>query len=226
VLCCVCGCVCLFLFCLSLSVSLCFVCVCLSLSLSLFRFVKGKLIGGCDIIKQMHEDEELVDMFPKQCLPTPTPTNPKPKVTHTQTQTQTQTQAKPQNSDTTDMKRSQLNARLGKLINSSPVMLFMKGTQAAPRCKFSKQVVHILKNEVKVAFGSFDILSDQTVRSGLKAYSNWPTFPQLYVFIVILFVFLCVLFYWKIVVLNCHTRTHTHMHTHTHTRTHTFTHTT
>ncbi|CAH8337593.1 unnamed protein product [Eruca vesicaria subsp. sativa] len=72
-----------------------------------------------------------------------------------------------------------LNTRLEKLTNSHPVMLFMKGTPEEPRCGFSKNVVNILKEE-KVEFGSFDILSDNEVREGLKKFSNWPTYPQLY----------------------------------------------
>lgn len=69
--------------------------------------------------------------------------------------------------------------RLNQLINTSPVMLFMKGTPDAPKCGFSSKVVNALQEE-GVEFGSFDILSDEEVRQGLKAYSNWPTFPQLY----------------------------------------------
>ncbi|KHJ83272.1 glutaredoxin, partial [Oesophagostomum dentatum] len=58
-------------------------------------------------------------------------------------------------------------------------MLFMKGTPDAPQCGFSKQMVGLL-NDINADFGSFDILSDEEVRQGLKTYSNWPTFPQLY----------------------------------------------
>lgn len=69
---------------------------------------------------------------------------------------------------------------LHKLVNSKPVLLFMKGTAGEPRCGFSRKVVEAL-NGVGVQFDTFDILSDETVRQGLKTYSNWPTFPQLYV---------------------------------------------
>nr|AFK34848.1 unknown [Lotus japonicus] len=69
--------------------------------------------------------------------------------------------------------------RLKKLIASSPVMLFMKGTPDAPRCGFSSRVVGALQEE-GVDFGHFDILTDDEVRQGLKTFSNWPTFPQLY----------------------------------------------
>lgn len=73
-----------------------------------------------------------------------------------------------------------LNDRLHKLIRMDTVMLFMKGVPDAPRCGFSRQAVELL-DEQKIPFGSFDILSDEEVRQGLKKYSNWPTFPQVYV---------------------------------------------
>lgn len=69
---------------------------------------------------------------------------------------------------------------LYKLINSHPIMLFMKGTPEEPRCGFSRKTVDALISE-GLEFGSFDILTDDIVRQGLKSYSNWPTYPQLYV---------------------------------------------
>uniref|UniRef100_A0A452YJZ0 Thioredoxin domain-containing protein n=1 Tax=Aegilops tauschii subsp. strangulata TaxID=200361 RepID=A0A452YJZ0_AEGTS len=74
---------------------------------------------------------------------------------------------------------STLKKRLEQLVNSHPVILFMKGNPEEPRCGFSRRVVDILKQE-GVEFGSFDILTDNEVREGLKKFSNWPTFPQLY----------------------------------------------
>ncbi|KAM9852328.1 glutaredoxin 3 [Aulostomus maculatus] len=73
-----------------------------------------------------------------------------------------------------------LNQRLKKLINAAPCMLFMKGSPQEPRCGFSRQIVALLKDR-SIRFSSFDILSDEEVRQGLKTYSNWPTYPQLYV---------------------------------------------
>ncbi|GAB9468201.1 Grx4 family monothiol glutaredoxin [Globisporangium polare] len=73
-----------------------------------------------------------------------------------------------------------LEYRLKKLINASPVMLFMKGNPSDPKCGFSRQVVALL-NEENIQYGTFDILNDEEVRQGLKQFSNWPTFPQLYV---------------------------------------------
>ena len=73
-----------------------------------------------------------------------------------------------------------IRARIDGLVHSSSVMLFMKGTKQFPACGFSNAVVQILKKE-GVAFETFNILADAEVRQGLKDYSNWPTFPQLYV---------------------------------------------
>jgi Grx4 family monothiol glutaredoxin len=72
-----------------------------------------------------------------------------------------------------------LNTRLGKLVKAAPVMLFMKGTPAAPQCGFSRQLVALLR-ERGVRYGFFNILADDEVRQGLKTFSDWPTFPQLY----------------------------------------------
>jgi Grx4 family monothiol glutaredoxin len=80
---------------------------------------------------------------------------------------------------TLDIKIETLNEKLFRLINSAPVMLFMKGTPSQPKCGFSKKLVEILRLR-NVIFSTFDILEDEEVRSGLKDYSNWQTFPQLY----------------------------------------------
>jgi monothiol glutaredoxin len=73
-----------------------------------------------------------------------------------------------------------VRARIQSLIGSSRVVLFMKGTKQFPACGFSNTVVQILKKE-GVAFETFNILADPEVRQGLKEYSSWPTYPQLYV---------------------------------------------
>lgn len=73
-----------------------------------------------------------------------------------------------------------LEDRLKVLMRSCNVMLFMKGTPTNPRCGFSRQAVELLA-DARIHFGSFDILSDEEVRQGLKKLSNWPTYPQLYV---------------------------------------------
>jgi len=76
-------------------------------------------------------------------------------------------------------KPSNLTARLEELINSSPIMLFMKGTPDTPRCGFSAKIVGIL-NEIGVTYKTFDIFEDEDVRQGLKTYVNWPTYPMLF----------------------------------------------
>ncbi|KAK6340916.1 monothiol glutaredoxin grx4 [Orbilia brochopaga] len=72
-----------------------------------------------------------------------------------------------------------LDERLRKLVNAAPVMLFMKGTPANPQCGFSRQLVAILR-EHNIRYGFFNILKDDEVRQGLKEFSDWPTYPQLY----------------------------------------------
>lgn len=66
------------------------------------------------------------------------------------------------------------------LLNSNPVVLFMKGSPQTPQCGFSATAVGILGSLVP-DFAHFDVLSDDGVREGIKAYGNWPTIPQLYV---------------------------------------------
>ncbi|KAL7641846.1 UNVERIFIED_CONTAM: hypothetical protein RMT77_007720 [Armadillidium vulgare] len=77
-------------------------------------------------------------------------------------------------------KKVDLEARLKSLINSSDLMLFMKGNREEPRCGFSRQLIEIL-NETGLEYNTFDILSDEEVRQGLKKFSDWPTYPQVYV---------------------------------------------
>lgn len=92
-----------------------------------------------------------------------------------------------------------LNDRLKRLINRSRLMLFMKGSADVPKCGtiltrtshltsqnqsclisgFSRQIIQILR-DANARFETFDILQDEAVRQGLKSYSDWPTYPQLY----------------------------------------------
>jgi monothiol glutaredoxin len=67
----------------------------------------------------------------------------------------------------------EMRATLDKVVGSSKVVLFMKGTKDLPQCGFSHTVVQILR--------SLDVLSNEALRQGLKEYSSWPTFPQLYI---------------------------------------------
>lgn len=65
-------------------------------------------------------------------------------------------------------------------INNNDIVLFMKGTAESPRCGFSATVAEILKR-LGVSFKSIDVLQDPELREGIKAYSDWPTIPQLYI---------------------------------------------
>ncbi|CAL8288779.1 unnamed protein product [Merluccius merluccius] len=104
-------------------------------------YVKGELVGGVDIVRELAESGELGNTCPKTLS---------------------------------------LEERLKAAINRAPAMLFMKGNKEAARCGFSRQILELL-NGTGVEYETFDILSDEEVRQGLKTYSNWPTYPQLYV---------------------------------------------
>ena len=71
-------------------------------------------------------------------------------------------------------------ARIADLVGKRDVLLFMKGTPLFPQCGFSSRAVAILEH-LNVAFDSVDVLQDMGVRQGIKAFSDWPTIPQLYV---------------------------------------------
>lgn len=73
-----------------------------------------------------------------------------------------------------------LRSQIETLLNSSKIVLFMKGNAEAPQCGFSANSIAILKN-LGVSFNTFNILNDPEIRQGLKEYSNWPTYPQLYI---------------------------------------------
>lgn len=76
--------------------------------------------------------------------------------------------------------KTTLEDRLKSLINTAPIMVFMKGNPGQPKCGFSRTLVQIL-TDLGTPYKTFDILSDEEVRQGLKEFSNWPTYPQLYV---------------------------------------------
>ena len=74
----------------------------------------------------------------------------------------------------------EIQERIRKVIEENSVMLFMKGSPDFPQCGFSGRVVQIL-DACSAEFGSADVLMDPELREGIKAYSNWPTIPQLYI---------------------------------------------
>ncbi len=71
-------------------------------------------------------------------------------------------------------------SRIQAQIEAAPVVLFMKGNPMFPQCGFSARVVQILKHS-GVNFSSVNVLEDPEIRDGIKAFSDWPTIPQLYV---------------------------------------------
>ena len=70
--------------------------------------------------------------------------------------------------------------RIQAEISETPVMLYMKGNAMFPQCGFSARVVQILTH-MGVPFKTANVLEDAALRDGIKAFSNWPTIPQLYV---------------------------------------------
>ena len=74
----------------------------------------------------------------------------------------------------------QTKARIEGEIKEQDIVLFMKGTPVMPQCGFSAAVVGVLSH-LGVQFRGVNVLDDDSVREGIKEYSNWPTIPQLYV---------------------------------------------
>lgn len=70
--------------------------------------------------------------------------------------------------------------RIEYMVKNSKVLLFMKGNKLFPQCGFSNTAVRILES-LTPDFETFDVLSDEGIREGIKQYSNWPTIPQCYV---------------------------------------------
>ena len=71
-------------------------------------------------------------------------------------------------------------AKIEQMLSGSPVFLFMKGTPESPQCGFSSKVADILK-AWEIPYKSFNVLSDESIRQGIKDFANWPTIPQLYI---------------------------------------------
>lgn len=80
----------------------------------------------------------------------------------------------------TDVAADPAHAFIAETVAEHPVVLFMKGVPEEPRCGFSAVVVQIL-DHLGVDFVGVDVLQDETLRNGVKSYTDWPTIPQLYV---------------------------------------------
>ncbi len=78
------------------------------------------------------------------------------------------------------MSDTETNGAIQAEVKAQDVVLFMKGTPVFPQCGFSSQVVQIL-SYLGVQFKGVNVLENEDIRQGIKAFSNWPTIPQLYV---------------------------------------------
>ncbi|MEO5641207.1 MAG: Grx4 family monothiol glutaredoxin [Sphingomicrobium sp.] len=72
------------------------------------------------------------------------------------------------------------NARIDELVKANDILLFMKGSPLFPQCGFSSRAISIL-DHLGATYETVDVLQDPEIRGGIKAYSDWPTIPQLYV---------------------------------------------
>jgi len=75
---------------------------------------------------------------------------------------------------------SDVNQRIGDIVQGNGVVLFMKGTPLFPQCGFSSKAIAILEH-CGAQYESVDVLQDMEIRQGIKGFSDWPTIPQLYV---------------------------------------------
>jgi monothiol glutaredoxin len=84
------------------------------------------------------------------------------------------------NAEQPQIDQEAVNKRIEQQLKDNPVILYMKGDKVFPQCGFSARVVQIL-GQTGVEFATHDILADSELRIGMKVFSSWPTFPQLYV---------------------------------------------
>lgn len=143
----------------------------------IFRNVDGTIVeridGGEDVARVTQAYSRLVNASTVSVMPTVTSST-------STTAQQSSNQAAAETTTEETSGTTKLNNRLQSLITSSPIMLFLKGTPNQPKCGFSRQAIEILTSS-NLTFGYFNILEDNDVRQGLKVYSDWPTYPQLYV---------------------------------------------
>ena len=76
---------------------------------------------------------------------------------------------------------SDIQQEIDQLVKGHPVVLFMKGTAQFPMCGFSGRAMQVLKACGVKQLHTVNVLEDEAIRQGIKAYANWPTIPQLYV---------------------------------------------
>jgi monothiol glutaredoxin len=76
--------------------------------------------------------------------------------------------------------KDEILGQIKKVVQTHPVVLFMKGTPSFPQCGFSARVVQVLQSYEK-PFKAYDVLSNPLLREAIKEFSNWPTIPQVYI---------------------------------------------
>ena len=76
---------------------------------------------------------------------------------------------------------SDIHDTIKEQVTQNRVVLYMKGTPQFPQCGFSATVAEVLKRCGVTEYASFNVLQDESLRQGIKEFSNWPTVPQLYV---------------------------------------------
>ena len=134
-------------------------------------YVRGELVGGLDIMKElMVEEGGLVEQLDLHDFVIKNNSG----ISIDIAQKEEESQKKKMYEEVS------INERLKQLVSRHRIMLFMKGIPSSPRCGFSRQIVEIL-DSFRVSYDAFNILEDDDVREGLKKYSDWPTYPQLYV---------------------------------------------
>ncbi|BAY61366.1 glutaredoxin-like protein [Calothrix brevissima NIES-22] len=74
----------------------------------------------------------------------------------------------------------EVQQKIDNYVKQNKIFVFMKGNKLMPQCGFSNNAVQVF-NTLGVPFETFDVLSDQEIRQGIKEYSNWPTIPQIYI---------------------------------------------
>jgi len=116
-------------------------------------FADGELVGGLDVVKEINEEGKLRDELGLK------------------------------DEDFGDVKTEEnVRDRIDRIIGSGKVVVFMKGIPSEPKCGFSRKICELLTPALgDSGYTTYNILEDQPLRSEIKAYKEWPTFPQVYV---------------------------------------------
>lgn len=131
---------------------------------------QGRVIGGIDVVERLYDERRLLSELARKEGEPAVPIGSDDSLND----------AKEGEKPVANLAGGQtLEERLRSLISQQKIMMFMKGTPEQPRCGFSRTMTQLLRDQ-GVQFGTFDILTDEEVRQGLKKFSNWPTYPQLY----------------------------------------------